>query len=98
MGYIFVYDCSIKHKGLKLLWEKNDATKLPPQQVLKIKIILEVLNRAKKVNDIAFPGSDFHSLKGELEGYWAVKVTGNYRIVFLFIEENALDIDYLDYH
>ena len=44
------------------------------------------------------PGSNFHSLSGALEGSYAVKVSGNYRIIFRFDGENAYDVDYTDYH
>ena len=81
-----------------MLWEKNDSSKLPPVLVKRIKMILELMNRAKKVEDLSFPGSELHLLKGGLSGYWAIKVSGNYRIIFRFVDENTLDIDYLDYH
>jgi proteic killer suppression protein len=45
-----------------------------------------------------FPGSGLHPLTGELKGFWSVTVTGNYRIIFRFENENAHDIDYIDYH
>jgi proteic killer suppression protein len=38
---------SISHKGLRLLWEKNDPSKLPPEQVEKIRRILSALHTAK---------------------------------------------------
>lgn len=41
---------------------------------------------------------DLHPLKGNYKGYWSVKVNGNYRIVFTFINGNAYDVDYIDYH
>jgi len=56
------------------------------------------MNKAKKIEDLSFPGSDLHPLKGELAGFWAIKVSGNYRIIFRLVDENTLDIDYLDYH
>jgi proteic killer suppression protein len=37
---------SIAHKGLRLLWQKSDPSKLPPEQVEKIRRILSVLNTA----------------------------------------------------
>lgn len=43
-------------------------------------------------------GYDFHALKGDLKGFYAVKVSGNWRIIFRFEGENAADVDYLDYH
>lgn len=89
---------SIQHKGLRLLWTKNDSSKLPPQQISKIKNILTLLNAAETVIDMNFGGSNLHSLKGELMGYWAVNVTGNYRIIFKIENSNVYLVDYLDYH
>lgn len=44
------------------------------------------------------PGYGLHQLSGELKSFWAVKVDKNYRIIFQFIAEDALEVDYLDYH
>ena len=89
---------SIQHKGLRLLWGKNDASRLPAEQVKKIRNILTMLNGAEKVEDMNYAGSGLHSLKGDLKGYWSVTVTGNYRIIFRFENGNAHLVDYLDYH
>lgn len=45
-----------------------------------------------------FPGSYLHPLKGKLKGFWAVRVSGNWRVIFQFAGEDAIDVDYLDYH
>jgi hypothetical protein len=37
-------------------------------------------------------------LKGEMKGFWSVTVRANWRIVFRFAENDAFDVDYLDYH
>lgn len=89
---------SIQHKGLRLLWEKDDTSKLPAIQVNKIKMILTLLDSAADVQDMNFPGSGLHSLKGDLAGFWSVKINGNYRLIFRFENENAFDVDYVDYH
>ena len=90
---------SIAHKGLRLLWEKNDPSKLPAEQVDKIKRILTALNMAKTADVFhAFPGYRLHQLSGDLKGFWSITVTGNYRIIFEFKNENAYLVDYLDYH
>ena len=89
---------SISHKGLKLLWVKNDASKLKPDQVKKIRNILTLLNNAARIDDLNYPGANLHPLKGTLKGYWSVTVTGIYRIIFHFEEGNAYLLDYVDYH
>jgi proteic killer suppression protein len=45
-----------------------------------------------------FPGSFLHPLKGQLKGYWAVRVSGNWRVIFRFEGGKALEVDYVDYH
>jgi proteic killer suppression protein len=89
---------SIRHKGLKLLWTKNDASKLPAGQVKRIKNILVLLHGAEKVEDLNYPGARLHALKANLEGFWSITVTGNYRIIFKFENGDAHLVDYLDYH
>ena len=89
---------SIQHKGLRLLWTKNDASKLPPKQVPKIRNVLMLLHTAEKVEDMNFPGSGLPPLKGELKGFWSVTVTGNYRMIFKFENGEVHLVDYLDYH
>lgn len=61
-------------------------------------MILTLLDSAINVQDMDFPGSGLHLLKGDLTGFWSVKVNGNYRLIFRFENENAFDVDYIDYH
>jgi proteic killer suppression protein len=47
---------------------------------------------------MAFPGWGLHPLKGKLQGGWAITVNGNWRLTFAFEDENAILVDYQDYH
>ena len=89
---------SIQHKGLRLLWTKNDASRLPAQQVKKIRNVLTLLHASERVEDVNYAGANLHPLKGELKGYWAVTVSGNYRIIFKFENGDVYLVDYIDYH
>jgi proteic killer suppression protein len=61
---------SITHKGLRLFWEKNDSSKLPPEQSEKIRRILSALNTAKTLEPLRMvPGYKLHPLSGELKGF-----------------------------
>jgi proteic killer suppression protein len=44
------------------------------------------------------PGWKLHALKGQLKGHWAVLVDGNWRLTFTFEGEDAILVDYQDYH
>ncbi|MEO8853099.1 MAG: type II toxin-antitoxin system RelE/ParE family toxin [Ginsengibacter sp.] len=90
---------SIVHKGLKGLWIKDDPSGLPPEQIEKIRRILEALDSATTLAPLkVIPGYKLHQLKGKLKGYWSVWVTRNYRITFRFEKENVHVVDYQDYH
>jgi proteic killer suppression protein len=47
---------------------------------------------------MGLPGYQLHPLKGELAGFWAVSVSGNWRIIFRFENGSAYDVDLIDYH
>ncbi len=44
------------------------------------------------------PGFRLHALKGDLTGYWSVRVSGNRRIVFRLQGVHVTDVDLVDYH
>jgi len=78
---------------------ENDPSKLPQEQIEKIKRILSVLNTAKTLEPLKMIlGYKLHSLSGDLKGFWSIWVTGNYTIYFRFEDGNAIDVNYKDYH
>lgn len=91
---------TFKHKGLKLLWEKGDGSKLPAEHINRIERMLEIVDSAQRVPDDfgAFQNWNIHKLSGDLKDFWSIKVNKNYRIIFLFDGVNANDVDYIDYH
>lgn len=91
---------SIRHKGLRLLWEQGDGSKLPHDLLTRIEIMLEVIDSVKLMpQDLeAFKNWAPHKLSGNLKDFWSIKVNKNYRIIFRFDGQNVLDVDYIDYH
>jgi toxin HigB-1 len=59
--------------------------------------ILQLLEVAAKPEDLNIAGFRFHELQGNPKR-WSMRVTANYRITFGWSDENALDIDFEDYH
>jgi toxin HigB-1 len=89
---------SIRHKGLKRLYEDDDPRAVAGEHVVKLRDILARLDAATSVADMDLPGFRLHPLKGERKGYWAVTVRANWRVIFRFAGPNAIDVDYVDYH
>ena len=89
---------SIRHKGLKRLFEQDDPSGVNPEHVSKLRDILATLHAAPSVAHMDLPGLRLQPLKGQRKGYWAVIVRANWRVIFRFIEGHAEDVDYVDYH
>lgn len=89
---------SFRHKGLKRLFEDDDPRGVNPDHVQKLKNILATLHAAPTVRHMDLPGFRLHPLKGDLKGFWGVTVRANWRVIFRFLDRDAEDVDYVDYH
>ena len=87
-----------RHKGLQLLYEKEDRRRVPAAYSAKIERILARLDEATGPADMDVPGFRLHPLKGDLAGHWAVSVSRNWRIVFRFESVHVFDVNLVDYH
>ena len=100
----FNFSCDMivhfRHKGLREFAQTGSTAGINPQHARKLKIILQLLDGMSRLNDLSQSFLDLHPLKGELQGYWAVRVNRNWRVIFLFDEASGqvFDVDYLDYH
>ena len=89
---------SFQHKGLRLLFEDDDRRKLNAEYVDRLRLILSSLDIAETIEDMNQLTFRLHPLKGNLDGFWAVTVRANWRVVFRFFEGHAYDVDLIDYH
>ena len=89
---------SFRHKGLKRLYEDDDPRGVLAEHLTKLRNILARLDAAGSVEDMNLPGFKLHPLKGEFNGFWAVTVRANWRVIFRFVEGHAFEVDYFDYH
>lgn len=87
---------SWKHKGLKIFFETGSTAGIQTAHKTRLKIILQRLNAAIKADDLNLPGMRFHPLKGK--DYFSVSVNGNWRIIYKFEGNDAILVNYLDYH
>ena len=89
---------SYRLKGLKKFAETGSKSGIQPKHAERLGRILTALNVASRAQDMNAPGSGLHALKGTLDGHWAVTVSGNWRLTFAFDEQDAILVDYQDYH
>lgn len=89
---------SFRHKGLEEFFRTGSKAGIQPKHAEKLNEQLTVLNIASRPEQMNVPGWRYHTLAGHLAGHWAVKVNGNWRLTFTFDGEDAVLVDYRDYH
>jgi len=89
---------SITHKGLAALYYDDQTKGVKQSLVKRLRQILALLATAGTVEDMNLPGLKFHQLKGNLSGFYAVSVSGNWRVIFRLEDGQATEVDLIDYH
>jgi toxin HigB-1 len=89
---------NFRHRGLERLFEKDNTRGVRQGHVARLRRILVFLNRATGPQAMNIPGFRLHQLIGDRKGTWAVNVSGNWRVTFAFDGNDAVDVDYVDYH
>jgi proteic killer suppression protein len=87
-----------RHRGLERFFRSGDLTGISTQQANRLRRLLTSLNTSTGPSGMNLPGYRLHRLRGEREGQWAVSVSGNWRLVFEFEDEEATNVDLVDYH
>ena len=64
-----------------------------PNHIKRLRRILTALHAATRVEDMALTGYYLHPLRGDLQGFWSVRVSGNWRVIFHFQDGDAYDVD-----
>ncbi len=89
---------SFRHKGIAAFFETGSKAGIQPKHALRLEEQLATLNISTKPEQMNVPGWKWHALSGKLRGHWAVSVSGNWRLTFAFEGEDAILVDYQDYH
>jgi toxin HigB-1 len=87
-----------RHKGVEQFFRTGSKRGIQPKHADRLRKQLFALDNAKSEKDMNAPGWRLHSLHGNLKNHWAVDVGANWRLTFRFEGEDAVLVDYQDYH
>ena len=60
---------------------------------------LDVLNAAYRLSDLQVaPGNRLEALKGDLKGFFSIRINDQWRLIFRWERNNAYDVALVDYH
>lgn len=89
---------SFRHNGIERFFAAGSKAGIQPKHATKLNEQLTMLNIARNPEEMNVPVWQWHELKANLAGHWAVSVNGNWRLTFTFVGEDAILVDYRDYH
>ena len=89
---------SFRHTGLKELFEAGKTSKIDAKMQARIMRRLDALDSAKAPSQMHIPGYNFHKLQGFNPPRYSVHVNGPWCITFEFEGEDAVRVDFEQYH
>lgn len=90
---------SFGDKETEKIWNGIQSRKLPAdiQNVARRK--LRMINNAQNINDLRIPPANhLEKLSGNLAGLYSVRINKQWRIIFNWDNENAFEVQIVDYH
>jgi toxin HigB-1 len=85
-------------KALKNFWRTGRAKGIDPKSVDRLKDLLSALDSATCPEDMSIPGWGFHPLIGDRKGQYVVEIRAQWRLVFEWIDGEAVRVRSEDYH
>jgi proteic killer suppression protein len=86
------------HKGLERFFRTGSKAGIQAQHAVRLRLQLAMLDSVATPEDMNAPGWMLHCLHGDLKGHWSVTVSASWRLTFRFEGEDAILVDYQDYH
>jgi proteic killer suppression protein len=90
---------SFKCKETEKIFQRRFSSKLPQNMQRVALRKLRMLNRSINLNDLKVPpGNRLEGLKGERRGQHSIRINDQYRICFVWKDNDAFDVEIVDYH
>ena len=90
---------SFGNKDTEKIWKGERIKKLALeiQEIARRK--MRMLNNAQQLKDLMIPPSNkLEKLKGGYKEYYSIRINDQWRIIFRWKENNALNVEVIDYH
>jgi proteic killer suppression protein len=87
------------NKETEKIWNGVQSRKIPPdiQNVARRK--LRMINNAQNINDLRIPPANrLEKLSGNLSEFHSIRINNQWRIIFKWENDNASEVEIIDYH
>ena len=81
------------------IYDGKRSRKLPGDIQHRARRKLRMINQALSLQDLRVPpATRLEPLKGDLAGFWSIRVNQQWRIIFRWDDGRANDVSIVDYH
>lgn len=90
---------SFGSKDTEKIWNGERVNGLPNEIQEAGRRKLRMLNNSQNIIDLRIPPSNrLEKLKGNLKDYYSVRINNQWRIIFVWNNGNASEVEIIDYH
>ncbi|MBF0465507.1 MAG: type II toxin-antitoxin system RelE/ParE family toxin [Nitrospirae bacterium] len=92
---------SFKNEDARFIWEGvfSKKIRLPSDLYVIARRKLRMIAASTNIETLAVPpGNKLEALRGDREGQWSIRINEKWRICFRWLDNNAYDVEILDYH
>jgi proteic killer suppression protein len=90
---------SFRSRETEKIWNGVRSKRLPQsiQQIARRK--LRMLNNARSINDLRVPPANrLETLRGNRKGQHSIRINDQWRICFVWMDGDAVNVEIVDYH
>jgi proteic killer suppression protein len=86
-------------KETEKIWRGIVSRKLPFEIQQAARRKLRMINSAQNISDLRIPPANFlEKLSGNLAGFYSIRINKQWRIVFVWENDHAFEVQIVDYH
>lgn len=90
---------SFRSKETEKVFNLKYSKKLPPEIQQRALRKLKMLDAAESINDLRVPpGNRLEELGGDRKGQHSIRINNQWRICFIWHDEDAWEVEITDYH
>lgn len=90
---------SFGSKDTEKIWEGERVKRIPTEIQQTGRRKLRMLNNSQSILDLRIPPSNrLEKLSGKLSEFYSIRINDQWRIVFKWENNHALEVEIMDYH
>lgn len=90
---------SFGDKETEKIWNGIQSRKLPTEIQNVARRKLRMINNAQHITDLRIPPANhLEKLSGNLSGLYSIRINNQWRILFNWGNDNAYEVQIIDYH